>query len=535
MDDQTEFPMTVQCPKCGSGYTSDVRFCPLDGSPLVTRGAPASVIGTLLGGRYRVERLIGSGGMGVVYQVRHLRLDEIRALKLMQGTALTNPMMVERFRREARQQGRIRHPNVATLYDFDEEPDGSCFLVMEYVEGGSLGELLRTTGAVSPARVASLVSQIAAALDAAHEAGVVHRDLKPDNVLLAVGRDGTDRVKVVDFGIATLMNDSVPGLTSTGMAIGTPRYMSPEQLFPVSGEPVDGRSDTYTLGLLTLEMLCGELPVGGKDVSDVMRRASSAPPNVSTLQVGVSLPPSLDPVFTRVLAVERTDRYETAGQFAKEFVAVMASAGLSPQPAQLPHPTPFDAGPTIPSGDVAATAAPVARPAIRKYAVGGTAVLAVVLIVAVFLSNAWNNAGIQDSLDVRDSTTGDASARPDSVPPSQPVTQAATNPQETTPDVPPKPPAAQSVSLFDVEQWPEIESAQGARRRIQDLNAVLSTLRISEDSIGAELLLLEAFQYLGDTTSVCSRLPSLGRRSVGTEYAPAVAIWKQNVPCRLNQ
>lgn len=330
-----------KCPECLTVYPNEDRFCTRDGFALVLDGAPPDIIGTLLGNKYRVERLIGSGAMGDVYQVRHVRLDQVRAVKKMHSASTQGRDAMERFRREAKQQSRIRHPNVATLYDFEEESDGGCFLVMEFVDGKPLADVIAENVRMPPPRVATIVVQMAAALDAAHDAGVVHRDLKPDNVLIAPGRDGTDRVKVVDFGIATLIGNDSTRITSSGVVVGTPRYMSPEQLLSAPGETIDGRSDVYTLGLVAMEMLVGFLPFGNRDIADIMKRATSAPPRISDACAEQAFPVALDAVFARALAMDREKRYAAAGAFARELVAVLSAAGLSPDSDRLSNPTPM--------------------------------------------------------------------------------------------------------------------------------------------------------------------------------------------------
>ncbi|HEV8549185.1 MAG TPA: serine/threonine-protein kinase, partial [Polyangiaceae bacterium] len=212
------------------------------------------LVGTLLAERYRVVALLGSGGMGAVYRAEHVHMKKPVAVKILHRHMTTNQEVVARFEREAVAAGRIEHPNVAAATDFGRLADGSFYLVLEYVEGKSLG-LAMDEGPMPPARALGIVRQIAGGLAAAHAAGIVHRDLKPDNVLL-VERDGVrDIVKVLDFGIAKVHLEEGSGhrpLTQIGTIFGTPQYMSPEQ---GQGHTVDARSDLYALGVLAYEML----------------------------------------------------------------------------------------------------------------------------------------------------------------------------------------------------------------------------------------------------------------------------------------
>ncbi len=548
-----------RCPECGATYPPDVRFCAVDGAALTLAGSGSDLIGRVLGGKYRVERLIGSGGMGDVFQVRHVRLDEKRALKLMQGSALTNPIAVERFRREAQQQNRIRHPNVATLYDFEEEADGTCFLVMEFVDGQSLGDLIRTKGALPVPRVASIVLQIAAALDAAHDENVVHRDLKPDNVLIARARDGSDRVKVVDFGIATLIQRSAdtPALTSTGMVVGTPRYMSPEQLFSDTGEPIDGRSDTYALGLLSIEMLLGRLPFGSGELADVLRRAASAPPAISTIAPELALPAAVDAVFSTVLASDRNLRYTTASAFARDLIDAFALAGVSPGPDSVPAPTSLDSlafsrtGIRTPVPPEATTDASVAgarapgrrRPTWIMASIGVGALTAIgVYLATARPSDPTNQAVVQPSNSTR-------AAAPAPAPP-QPVSPSLSSPSQPTlaqssqalRSQPPRPgsdasgevPAEVFAKLEEFRKL-QAESAPAsdvvAKQRIQTIRGLVPALNSARDRLLAGLMTIEALLVLDDTVSVCKLLPGLERQSQGTDLVPVVTLYRDSIPC----
>jgi len=245
------------CPVCSSEWPDDTRFCPKDGSTL--RAAEgADLIGSVVADRYHIEKKLGEGGMGAVYLGEHVKMGRMSAIKVMTQSMASDPEAIARFNREAANAARINHPNVCAIYDFGETEDGIIYLAMEFIEGESLSEMLRSEGALELERAAEILRQTGEALQAAHDLGIVHRDLKPDNIMLARARDGTDVVKVVDFGIAKAMTgEEGQKVTKTGLVVGTPEYMSPEQL---SGDVLNGRSDIYSLALVFFRMVAGALP-----------------------------------------------------------------------------------------------------------------------------------------------------------------------------------------------------------------------------------------------------------------------------------
>ncbi|HEU4631778.1 MAG TPA: serine/threonine-protein kinase, partial [Gemmatimonadaceae bacterium] len=253
-------PPAKVCPQCGATYPVDVMFCPTDGAALRPIAATTSLIGQIIADRFHVLAKLGEGGMGQVYLAEHVQLGRRCAVKLMRQALTDDAEAAARFRREAKNASEIAHPNVATVFDFGATSDGLTYLVMEYVDGEPLSSTLAREGPLEPARVATIARQVAEALAAAHALGIVHRDLKPDNIMLAVGRDGREMVKVVDFGIAKAMEGVTQQVTRTGYRIGTPAYMSPEQ---IRGDALDGRSDLYSLGCILFELLTGRPPFEG--------------------------------------------------------------------------------------------------------------------------------------------------------------------------------------------------------------------------------------------------------------------------------
>ncbi|HSU41736.1 MAG TPA: serine/threonine-protein kinase [Polyangiaceae bacterium] len=285
-------------------------------------------VGRVLADRYRIVKLLGSGGMGSVYRAEHVHMKKPVAVKILHRHMTTNAEVVARFEQEAVAAGRIEHPNVAAATDFGKLEDGSFYLALEYVEGKSLGDVI-DQGPLSPYRALVVARQIAEALGAAHAAGIVHRDLKPDNVLL-VERDGlADFVKVLDFGIAKLHVDEGSGhkpLTQIGTIFGTPQYMSPEQ---GQGRPVDGRSDLYALGIMLYEMLSGKLPFDADDlVVLITRQVMEAPPPLPD-----SIPAPVRALTAQLLEKKPEARVQSAAELVEridELLGELASSSRAP-------------------------------------------------------------------------------------------------------------------------------------------------------------------------------------------------------------
>ena len=242
------------CPTCGTEYPLSERFCPRDGSALRSANPQADLIGSIIDGKYHILRKLGEGGMGTVYLAEHVKMGRKSALKVMNPGMNTDPDAIARFNREASNASLLSHPNICGIYDFGETSDGVIYLAMEFIEGSSLTSLIEKAGALPAPRVASIIHQTGDALQVAHDAGIVHRDLKPDNIMVARNRDGSDLVKVVDFGIAKASSSDAQKVTKTGLVVGTPEYMSPEQL---AGDKLDGRSDFYSLALVAFNCLTG--------------------------------------------------------------------------------------------------------------------------------------------------------------------------------------------------------------------------------------------------------------------------------------
>jgi serine/threonine protein kinase len=280
-------------------------------------GGPESLVGTTLSGRYLIERLIGEGGMGAVYQAEHTHMRKRLAVKVLHPEMSRLPEVVARFEREAMAAAHIEHPNVAAATDFGKLEDGSFFLVLEYVEGRSLRDAI-AEGRLELGRALHVGRQIASALGRAHALGIVHRDLKPENVML-VARDGDpDFAKVLDFGIAKVPVGELVGeakvggqvLTQLGMVYGTPEYMAPEQAL---GQPVDARADLYALGVILFEMLAGVRPYEHESKVTLLGMHVTAPiPKMSARAPGTDVPPEVEALVAKLLAKEASARHADA-------------------------------------------------------------------------------------------------------------------------------------------------------------------------------------------------------------------------------
>jgi len=279
--------------------------------------------GSTLAERYEIQRRLGTGGMGTVYLARHREMDRLCAVKVLHPRLSQDAEARARFAQEARNASRINHPNVCTVYDYGTSPEGLVYLVMEYVEGRTLGSILTERGTLALHHAARLTAQMAAGLDAAHALGIVHRDLKPDNVIIAKTRDG-ETAKLVDFGIAkALETGSVQSLTSDGVVVGTPEYMSPEAF---SGDPVDQRSDIYSLAMVFYRMVTGAVAHRGKSARETLSRRLVEPAEpLGRATGGGRYPQALESALARGLARQPTARPETSGELAREISEAVAT------------------------------------------------------------------------------------------------------------------------------------------------------------------------------------------------------------------
>lgn len=273
------------------------------------------------GGRYAVQERVGSGGMAEVYRARDDLLGREVAIKVLHERFARDRSFVERFRREAQSAANLNHPNVVSLYDYGADDD-TYFIVMEYIDGRSLHDVIEGDGPLMPERAAEIASDVARALERAHSGGLVHRDIKPSNIMIT----DSGQTKVTDFGIArALGRDGEQTMTQTGMVIGTASYLSPEQ---AQGNPVDARSDVYALGIVLYEMLTGRVPFSGETPLAIAYkhvRETPEPPS----RVNQDVPQPLDAIVMKALAKNPDNRYSSAREMHEDLQRF-----LSGQPVQ---------------------------------------------------------------------------------------------------------------------------------------------------------------------------------------------------------
>lgn len=395
-----------KCPACAAVYGDDVFFCGHDGTITIQEQDPNDFdprLGTQLKS-YIVAARVADGAMGRVYEGRHPETKKQVAIKVLHPDVASDPVAVERFKREFETAEEFDHPNIVKVEEFGETGDGSWFMTMEYLQGEELSGTIAREGALPPDRALRIVCQLADALDHAHSFGVIHRDLKPDNVFLVQSDDG-DVVKVLDFGSVKLQMETGPKLTAFGTTLGSPYYMSPEQA--MGKLDVDQRTDVFAIAAILWEMATGKVAFEGANVAEIlMKIVNQDPPPPSSLNP--RYPPAFDEVVLRGVRKDKTERPSSAGALADEVVRAFGLDGdhrrwagasrseiaralsmtappppVAPQPAPAPAPSPSGQSErdriTVP---VATGAGPASSPARRGgLLVGIVAGLVLALVI----------------------------------------------------------------------------------------------------------------------------------------------------------
>ena len=329
------------CPVCKKQYPPAERFCALDGTELLLDSSQTTdpKLGMLIG-NYRLLEKLGEGGMGTVYRAEHPGLGRFAAVKLLRAEYAQDTEIVLRFFDEARAVNKIRHKHILDVFDLGRTPEGVAYLIAELLLGEDLDHRLKRKKSLPIEEVCSILSQTCDALQAAHSAGIVHRDLKPENIFLCERDGDSDFVKVVDFGIAKLLEPGTDGLarTKTGIVMGTPHYMSPEQA--TGKKQLDGRADLYSLGIILYECLSGQTPFSGDTMAGVvMQHVLEKPPPLKKVALNRDIPEALSELTMRLLEKDPAQRPANAA----EVKAVLQRFSKNPQtvtPVLLSTPTP---------------------------------------------------------------------------------------------------------------------------------------------------------------------------------------------------
>lgn len=280
--------------------------------------------GSVLDGKYEILERLATGGMGEVWKARHIHLQELRVIKILRADKATDPQALQRFAQEARIATQIKHPNVAILYDFSRMEDGSFYMVWEHIDGEDVGTWLRDKGPFPVALTVELGIQTLRGLEAIHVAGVIHRDLSPDNLMITRDRRGRHQMKIIDLGLAKNL-DATTGLeiTQAGMFMGKLAYCSPEQAGSIKDAPLDHRSDLYSFAAVLYEMVCGRQPFDSENQHGyVFKRLTEPPLPLSGRNPNVMVPPELEAVILRGLEKDREKRWPDALSFLHALVRV---------------------------------------------------------------------------------------------------------------------------------------------------------------------------------------------------------------------
>ncbi|MDY0062747.1 MAG: serine/threonine-protein kinase [Myxococcota bacterium] len=310
----------LQCPVCQKCYAEPMKFCPEHGQPLVPLvtgyrgGSVREPIGQLIGDKYRVLERIGEGGMGAVYRVEHQDMGKQLAMKLLHANLSSSEQAVVRFQREAKAASTIVHPHVIRVWDSGITEDGRFFLVMELLSGKDLFDVLKEERILPPERTINILRQVCAGLDEAHRLGIIHRDMKIENVFLSANAEFPEFVKILDFGIAKWLHQTPDGrtLTATGVVFGTPEYLSPEQ---AAGLEIDHRADLYSLGIIAYRMLAGTLPFYEQDKQKlIQQQLHQLPLPFADRRMPQEVPADLEAIVFKLLAKDPDDRFQTADE-----------------------------------------------------------------------------------------------------------------------------------------------------------------------------------------------------------------------------
>ncbi len=327
--------MSRICRTCLELFHEAREFCPRCGG---RTDASDELIGVTLPGGFRIQELIGIGGMGTIYRAEQITLQRMVAVKVLHARLVADPTIPSRFMIEARLSSQLNHPNSIAVIDFGRMPTGQLYLVMEFLRGRDLARVTAESGLLPLPRILGIVRQILDVLSEAHRLGILHRDLKPENIILESTRGGDDVVKVVDFGLAKLFSMPSSGITAAGTVCGTPDYMSPEQC---GARPVDPRSDLYAIGVNLFAMLTGRLPfVADTPTQTMLLHMVEPPPDPRLVAPARAIPDALAEVTLRLLAKDPNDRYQSAEEVSLVLADIGEQLACAPQRTSARPPAP---------------------------------------------------------------------------------------------------------------------------------------------------------------------------------------------------
>ena len=526
--------------------------CPLDGNPLEPL-VDDPLAGSSFADRYIIEKCVGAGGMGRVYRARHQRMSRRFAIKVLFGDHAADSKMQQRLAREAEAASRLSHPNVISVLDFGETEEGLLYLVMDYVDGPTLAQVIESAAPLAPDRTIRLLRDCARGLAHAHGRGLIHRDFKADNVLVTL--DGGEEVaKIVDFGIAMLNESSSRKLTTEGMVLGTPAVMAPEQAV---GEQVDHRTDLFSLGIVLYEMLSGVLPFDGTPLEIARQNLIAQVPPIARRVPGLAVDPRLETLSVALMAKRPEDRPQSAkavlralseieGESSREFRRVeelaehrgpLSQAGIAsvhtPRPEQTPHPF-YTSSPDL-SPAVAGDTVPVAASGRRRAAVIiGAAVSAIglVALAAVALgpgsSSSQVAAGAPADAAVPEPMVAiDAGRAPVAI-------DAAAAVAVTPPDAAPAPAVAPGSEPAEVSRATARRERERERRRRQlererEERRRQAAARAAADATVTSAAFLARFKSVGRKLNRLSQIDPGKARSLNAPYSQV----KSNIPSAL--
>jgi serine/threonine protein kinase len=548
-----------QCPSCNSAFPTDYTHCPRDGSTLADTDEWA--VGTLVRGKYQILAKVGQGGMGTVYKAMHVHFNELRALKVISTELASDAAFVRRFEQEAVMTRKLQHPNAVRVEDIDQAESGRPFIVMEYIEGRNLKDVIEQEAPLAVRRVCSIIKQVAAALDAAHALGIVHRDIKPANLALvrskAIGLRG-EQAKVFDFGIAKLKEDQFAGskahstgymtLTGTGVVIGTPAYMSPEQAKGLRGDQLDGRSDLYSLGVVAYQLLTGDLPLtADSTVEHLLAQINTPPKPLHDSWPELEIPDEVATVVMRCLEKDRELR-PASGQALIADLTLAENSGLRSRAPATETPLNRVASSTVKPSTVKPSDVKPEAPAV-KTPHSGTAwtrlwvwTAAAALVIAASAGNWWYVRKEHRMMGQKDQDVASANAAPAPIPltpskppagagpaiPSVPSAVPAASPRTPAPSTSPsqvavRPPSASPPASSNATPVSNHESGGVSSPDIKPQSTAVPA-QVSAGTAGSNTVVPNSQLTLPPTTQAAVIAPIPGPSKPVTEPTPSVPL-----------